>query len=42
MASDIKARMAVVPAGDDSAADKGGKVAVGRGEAVAKQGGGCC
>jgi Ras family len=41
MASDIKARMAVVPAGDDSG-DKGGKVAVGRGEAVAKQSGGCC
>ena len=40
MASDIKARMAVVPAGDD-AADKG-KVAVGRGETVGKAGGGGC
>ena len=40
MASDIKARMAVVPAGDD-AADKG-KVAVGRGESVGKSGGGGC
>jgi len=41
MASDIKARMAVVPAGEE-AADKG-KIAMGRGEAVGKaSGGGCC
>ena len=40
MASDIKARMAVVPAGDD-AGDKG-KIAVGRGETVGKSGGGGC
>ena len=40
MASDIKARMAVVPAGDD-AGDKG-KIAVGRGETVGKTGGGGC
>lgn len=46
MASDIKSRMAMVPAAEEAAggAGKSGSVAIGRGESVGKPagGGGCC